>query len=40
MEQDVESGKLVGSMYGVMKNPNYNNLLLADSAIAVEAATS
>lgn len=32
MEQDVESGKLVGSMYGVMKNPNYIVSVVADSA--------
>lgn len=25
MEQEVEEGKLVGSMYGVLKNPDYND---------------
>ena len=24
MERDVEDGKLVGSMYGLVKNPNYD----------------
>ena len=31
MEQDIESGKLVGSMYGVVKNPFYSEPLLVDS---------
>lgn len=33
MEQDVESGKLVGSMYGVVKNPYYKEPLLADHTV-------
>ena len=31
MEQDVESGKLVGSLYGVVKNPFYSDPSPVDS---------